>query len=124
MEDDIIDPKSGKPRRHDGKDPWSLLPRDEVLARGDLGDFVPAIPTGEVGAIAPGGYVQVVIVRERNDPQGRYEAVWVEVVGPIGDGWEGTFDNQPTWVRGVAAGDVVRFEQRHVLSTRPPSSYR
>jgi len=118
MDDDITDLKTGKPRRHDGKDPWSLMPRVEVLARADLGDFVPAgLPAG-VGAITVGGYAQVVIVRERADPQGRYEALWVEVTGADEQGFAGVWDNQPTWVRGVSSGDPLRFEARHVLRFR------
>ncbi len=118
MEDDILDPKTGKPRRHDGKDPWSLMPRDEVRARSDLGDFVPKNVPEHAGTITIGGYVEVVIVRERADLQGRYEALWLEVTGLDGELYEAVFDNQPTWVRGVASGDVVRFEARHVLRAR------
>jgi|GEM_PF-1619291 len=118
MEDDILDPKTGKPRRHDGKDPWSLMPRDEVLARSDLGDFVPNGAPAEVGPISVGGYAQVVIVRERADVQGRYEALWVEVTDAHDAGFSAVWDNQPTYVRGVASGDPLRFEARHVLRFR------
>ncbi len=120
MEDDLIDPKTGKPRRHDGRDPWSFMTRHAVLAAGDLGPFVPPPPPGEPAEIQPGAYVQLVIVRERNDPQGRYEAVWIEVAGGEGDDFVGTLDNQPTWVRGLAAGDEVRFSRAHVLAVRRP----
>jgi len=119
MEDDILDPKTGKPRRHDGKDPWSLMPRDEVRARSDLGVFVPPDAPAEVGPITVGGYAQVVIVRERADIQGRYEALWIEVTGADGDGFAAVWDNQPTYVRGLASGDALRFEARHVLRFRP-----
>lgn len=118
MEDDILDPKTGKPRRHDGKDPWSLMPRDEVLARSDLGDFVPAGTPAEAPAISVGGYAQVVIVRERADLQGRYEALWIEVTGQDDSGFTAVWDNQPTYVRGLASGDALRFEARHALRFR------
>ncbi len=118
MEDDIIDPKTGKPRRHDGRDPWSLMARDEVLARTDLGDFVPPAGADAPSAIAVGGYAQVVLVRERADPQGRYEALWVELTGTDETGFTAVFDNQPTWVRGLAAGDPLRLEARHILRFR------
>ena len=117
MEDEHIDPKTGKPRRHDSKDPWSLMAHDVALGV-ELGPFVPPLPTGEVGEPRVGDFVLVVMVRERNDPQGRYEALWVEVTGRDGGAFDGVFDNQPTWVRGVASGDAVRFEQRHVMRVR------
>lgn len=119
MEDDILDPKTGKPRRHDGKDPWSLMPRDEVRARTDLGTFVPSGLPAEVGPITVGGYAQVVIVRERADLQGRYEALWVEVTGQDAEGFDALWDNQPTYVRGLASGDPLRFEARHAIAFHP-----
>lgn len=114
MEDDIIDAKTGKPRRHDGRDPWSLLDRDAARALPELDVKV----ASDAPTIVVGGYVEVVLVRERNDPQGRYEALWVEVTGADESGFAGTFDNQPTWVRGLAAGDALRFEAKHVMRFR------
>ncbi len=119
MEDDILDPKTGKPRRHDGKDPWSLMARDEVRARTDLGPFVPSDVPSELGPITVGGFAQVVIVREREDLQGRYEALWIEVTGQDEHGFEAVWDNQPTYVRGLASGDPLRFQASQVISFRP-----
>ena len=116
MEEDIVDPKTGKPRRHDGKDPWSLMPRGEALGRSDLGEHVPPVVGPAPEAIAPGGYALLLFVRERADQQGRYEALWVEVTAQDGDGFSAALDNQPTWIRGLAAGDAVRFEARHALA--------
>ena len=118
MDDDILDARTGKPRRHDGKDPWSLMPREEALARGDLGEHVPALARGAPGAVSIGGYALLVFVRERADTQGRYEALWVEVTGADAAGYDAVLDNQPTWIRGLASGDAVRFEARHVLAFR------
>lgn len=116
MANDIIDPRTGKPRRHDGRDPWSFMTREEALAATDeLGLHVPPLPSEAPPPVSPGGFVLLVVVRERPDPQGRHEAVWVEVTGADDDGFTGVLDNQPTWVRGLASGDTVRFQQRHVM---------
>jgi hypothetical protein len=117
MDDDILDSRTGKPRRHDGRDPWSLMPRAEALARSDLGAFVP--PLGDAPeAIAVGGYALLLFERQRADLQGRYEALWVEVTGADESGFAALLDNQPTWIRGLSAGDALRFEARHVLRFR------
>lgn len=119
MDDDLLDTRTGHHRRHDGRDPWSLMSREEALARTDLGEHVPPLPQEAPGPIAVGGYVLLLFVRERADPQGRYEALWAEVTGADALGHDAVLDNQPTWIRGLAAGDVVRFEARHALRFRP-----
>jgi len=118
MDDDLLDARTGHHRRHDGRDPWSLMPRDQALARADLGEHVPPIPADAPGPIAIGGYVLLLFVRERADLQGRYEALWAEVTGEDALGFDAALDNQPTWIRGLASGDALRFEARHVLRYR------
>jgi hypothetical protein len=111
MDEELID-AGGKPRRHDGKDPWSLVPLDELdeTLRGLVpGRIEPPQVLGE------GDAVLLLFRRERLDLQGRHEALWVEVTSVEGASVEGVMDNQPTWIRGLASGDPIRFELRHVL---------
>lgn len=118
MDDDLLDARTGHHRRHDGRDPWSLMTRAEALVRRDLGEHVPSLPPEAPGPIAVGGYVLLLLVRERADLQGRYEALWAEVTGQDDLGFDAVLDNQPTWIRGLASGDAIRFEGRHVLRFR------
>ena len=111
MDDDDIGEVGGKPKRHHGRDPWS------VAARPDGADL-PNMPS-------VGDFVALQFVRERNDAQGRFEELWVEVtaVEVAADGtpeFAAALDNQPTWIRGLSAGDPVRFTAAQVLAVRPP----
>jgi hypothetical protein len=113
MDDDLTD-ATGRPRRHDGRDPWSLVPRELLEVDASLRALVP----GAIAApdsLAPGDVVLLLFTRERLDPQGRHEALWVEVEAVEGDEVQGVMDNQPTWIRGLAAGDPIRFAHGHIL---------
>lgn len=113
---DNEDTPSAKPPRHDGRDDYHFLARDEALSlAGQLGDYVPPLPPQVPAAPRTGDFVQVIMVREGPDVQGRHEALWVEVSSVSEDVVEGTLDNQPTWVRGVAAGDRVTFARAQVV---------
>ncbi|MBL8784191.1 MAG: DUF2314 domain-containing protein [Deltaproteobacteria bacterium] len=119
MEDDIIDAKTGKPRRHDGRDAWAFVTREAARALGDLGPHVAPIRWDrDPGAPSVGGYALLVMERKSPDAQGRFEGVWVEVTGQEGERWEGVLDNQPTWIRGVSSGDKVAFGLDHVMLAR------
>ena len=108
--------QNGRPRRHDGRDPWLVVPRARVFA--ELPSSTTA-PPGVAPAIpAPGDLVSVLIERAREDTQGRHEEIWLEVVGLDGDTIHATFDSQPTYVRGISAGDALTIDMAHVLVTR------
>lgn len=95
----------------DERDPWSLVPAGSGR---DLGSHVPAaaVPTAAaVAALRPGDLVAVVLEREgRDDEQGRYERLWVELTEVLGDGrFRGELDNQPTFIRGLANGAALEL---------------
>lgn len=120
MDDDIRDAGTGKPRRHDGRDPWVVLSRERVAGDATIREAVPGsiAAAGEVGeapSVAEGDGVLVVLERQMNDAQGRHEAVWCEVMAVDMDGLDAVFDNQPTWIRGVSSGDPVRLRLDQVL---------
>ncbi len=117
MDDDIRDAGTGKPRRHDGRDPWVVLSRDRVASDATVREAVPGsiAAIGEAGDVAAGDCVLVVLERQMNDAQGRHEAVWCEVMAVDADGLDAVFDNQPTWIRGVSSGDPVRLTLEQVL---------
>lgn len=103
---------SGKRKRHDGRDPWAVVPRARVEAEAEIRDGVPGrIEGGDPGV---GQSVLIVLERLRNDPQGRFEAVWCEIVA-VGEVIEATLDNQPTWIRGISSGDAIQFGPEAVL---------
>jgi len=109
--------QNGRPRRHDGRDPWTFVTRDRVraeLARVTSADVSDAEPP-EVRA---GDVVVAIVERARNDDQGRHEEVWLEVESVDGDTLSVTFDSQPTWVRGVSAGDRTTLARACVLGVR------
>ncbi len=103
---------SGKRKRHDGRDPWAVVARARVEAEAEIRQVVPGRVDG--GEPTPGDSVLIVLERLRNDPQGRFEAVWCEVTA-IGEDIEAALDNQPTWIRGISSGDVIRFGRDAVL---------
>ncbi len=106
MDDDELVDAGGKPKRHHGRDPWSI-----ALRPGDLA--TPRAPS-------VGDFVALDLVRERNDAQGRHEELWVEVTAVNGDAFEATLDNQPTYIRGLSPGDPVSFVLGQVRQVRPP----
>jgi len=108
--------QNGKPRRHDGRDPWSFVPRARAVS--ELAAFTTADPTRAPRAVVAGDAIAVLIERERHDTQGRYEEVWLDVEAVEGDVIHATFDSQPTYVRGVSSGDPVRLEAAAVLTVR------
>ncbi|MFO0744729.1 MAG: hypothetical protein U1F43_03510 [Myxococcota bacterium] len=110
--------QNGRPRRHDGKDPWSLATRAEVLADPERRAAVSVDLAREPTVPTAGDAVAVLIHRERNDVQGRFEEVWLDVVAVEGLAIQATFDSQPTYVRGVSAGDALTLDVAHVLSVR------
>ena len=112
MDDELTD-ASGKRKRHDGRDPWAVVVRERVLGDDQIREVVPGrIDAGDPSA---GQSVLIVLERLRNDPQGRFEAIWCEVVAVDGDRIEAVLDNQPTWIRGISSGDPITFERECVL---------
>jgi len=114
MDDDIRDAGTGKPRRHDGRDPWVVLSRARVAGDATIREAVPGT-IGEPGEVATGDGVLVVLERQMKDAQGRHEAIWCEVMAVDAEGLDAVFDNQPTWIRGVSSGDPVRLTREQVL---------
>ena len=110
--------QNGRPRRHDGKDPWSFVTRARVVA--ELAHETSADLSVVPGAPQAGDVVSVIIERERHDAQGRFEEIWLDVEAVDGDAIVARLDSQPTYVRGVAAGDQVRLTQEQILSLRRP----
>jgi hypothetical protein len=108
VDDDELGEAGGTPRRHHGRDPWSIAPRPEAMA-------TPRAP-------AVGDFVALELIRERTDWQGRSEELWVEVTAVDGDAFEGTLDNQPTWIRGLSPGDRVQFGLADVRQVRTPKT--
>lgn len=116
MDDDLFDASSGKKKRHDGRDPWAAVTRARVLAEPELRAFVPGSIVADLPARwPPGAMVLILLERLRNDEQGRFEAVWCEVMDDDGRDLELVLDNQPTWIRGLASGDIVRAPHEAVL---------
>jgi len=115
MDDVFEGHQNGKPKRHDGKDPWSLVTRAELAERDDARAVVSQL--GVVEQVAVGDAVAVVICRERDDTQGRYEEIWLEVTN-VGDDLVAIFDSQPTYVRGVSPGDALVLTREHVVAVR------
>lgn len=108
--------QNGKPRRHDGRDPWSFVTRERV--RDALAETTSVDLRADPPEPRPGDVIVVVIERARNDAQGRHEELWLEVVSIDGDVITATFDSQPTYVRGVSAGDSVTLGRAQVLAVR------
>ena len=106
MDDDEPVDLGGKPKRHHGRDPWSV-----ALRPGDMA--TPRVPN-------VGDFVAIELVRERNDLQGRNEELWVEVTAVNGERFEATLDNQPTYIRGLSPGDPVSFVFAQVREVRTP----
>lgn len=106
-EDELVD-AGGKPKRHHGRDPWSVASRPADMP-------APRVP-------CVGDFVALEFVRERNDPQGRSEELWVEVTGADGHAFEATLDNQPTFIRGLSPGEPVRFALAQVRHVRTPKA--
>lgn len=123
MDDDALDaPQNGRPRRHDGRDPWSLVTRAEAArdpaARAEVTADLSRERPSEAGLPAPGDAVAVLLRRDRNDAQGRFEEVWLEVTAVDGEAIAAVFDSQPTWVRGVSSGDPLTLGPEHILTIR------
>ncbi len=117
--------QNGRPRRHDGRDPWSLVARAEVLASPELLAALSDAPAPTSLVPAVGDTVAVLLRRERSDLQGRHEEVWLELTAGGGARLEAVFDSQPTYVRGLSAGDPLTPSEadvlRHVpVRKRPP----
>ncbi|MCC6624162.1 MAG: hypothetical protein IT385_23125 [Deltaproteobacteria bacterium] len=110
--------QNGRPRRHDGRDPWSFVSRERVGATPPgttSADLTVAPPEPQ-----PGDVIVVVIERERQDAQGRYEELWLEVEAVDGDTITALFDSQPTYVRGISAGDRTTLPRACALAVRRP----
>ena len=55
----------------------------------------------------------------RTNPSGnepRAERMWVRIskVFPLGQGYEGVLENQPRYIKGLHAGDIIEFQPRHI----------
>ncbi len=77
-----------------------------------------SIPRGELRReLQPGWLVKLVF--ELPEPVDNYDAerMWVKVLRSTDDGgYVGQLDNQPLFVKGLAPGDQVPFEARHVAA--------
>lgn len=115
--------QNGRPKRHDGRDPWSLLTRDAVAAEPEARAASTVDLGREVGLATAGDAVAVMLKRERDDTQGRYEEIWLEVTGVDASTTPTTlqavFDSQPTYVRGVSSGDALTLTSAQILAVRP-----
>lgn len=109
--------------RHHARDPWTLLTLD-ALATAPAGGLGPHVPTSAVPDeatrrdLAVGALAGLVFAREtaRDDAQGKYERLWVEVL-EAGEGrYVGELDNQPTYIRGLDNGARVEFGPEHVFA--------
>ena len=81
------------------------------------------IPTGEAtAAVQVGDRVKLVVEPDT----GLAERMWVVVTTVGEESLEGTLASDPAELRGLRAGDAVRFERRHVIaiSRRPARTER
>lgn len=73
---------------------------------------------GVVERLAPGDRVKLIFAFDaagRNVPAA--ERMWVEVAGVDGGRFTGLLRSEPVHIRGLAAGDPVLFEARHIADT-------
>jgi uncharacterized protein YegJ (DUF2314 family) len=98
--------------------PWSLADAVERHAR--TPETFPVPTDAATAALRVGDRVKLVVVPR----DGLEERLWVRVteVGEVE--LEGVLSSDPAELRGLSAGDVVRFERRYVVAVAPaaPSS--
>jgi uncharacterized protein YegJ (DUF2314 family) len=98
--------------------PWSLA---DAAERHALAPDTFRVPADAVtAALRVGDRAKLVVVPR----DGLEERVWVRVTAVGEDELEGILSSDPAELRGLHAGDSVRFERRHVIavSAAPPSS--
>lgn len=70
--------------------------------------------------LLPGDLVKLIFLQTGG---AAVERMWVEVTSIRNDGYEGRLDNDPTQIPGLAAGETVSFEPRHVMSVWVDASH-
>jgi len=92
--------------------PWSLADASERHAGAPGAEATAALQVGDAVKLA-------VVPRD-----GLEERVWVRVTAVGAEELVGSLRNDPAELRGLHAGDEVRFERRHVLAItrRPPDA--
>tara|TARA_A100001391_G_scaffold197792_3_gene178486 strand:+ start:30224 stop:30841 length:618 start_codon:yes stop_codon:yes gene_type:complete len=93
---------------------WRL---DDAQAVADENPYTFHKPSATaVSALTPGERAELIFLFDSDDPEAPTgERMWVEILS-IGDGvFEGRLANEPLYIQGLAPGDTVRFETRHII---------
>jgi uncharacterized protein YegJ (DUF2314 family) len=70
--------------------------------------------------LLPGDLVKLIFIEREG---AAVERMWVEVVAVTDQGYVGRLDNDPTLIPGLAAGEEVVFEPRHVMTVWVEASH-
>ena len=98
--------------------PWNLADAAERHAQSPDTFRVPA--DAATAALRVGDRAKLIVVPR----DGLEERVWVRVTAVGDEELEGALSSDPVELRGLHAGETVRFERRHVVAISPaaPSS--
>jgi hypothetical protein len=97
---------------------WHLIDASAVAAEHKYTFYKPGHE--EIEKVRPGEVVKLIFAFESEDPKApRAERMWVQVESVDGHGsFTGRLDNDPKWIRDIAAGDLLSFKDIHIINTR------
>jgi hypothetical protein len=96
---------------------WRLRDADPVAAQNPYTFYKPSREL--IAKVSPGEVVKLIFDFDSEDPEApRAERMWVIVDKVLDDGaFVGRLDNEPRWIKDLAAGDLIAFSACHIINT-------
>ncbi len=95
---------------------WQLIDPRPIQQENPYTFFVPS--DAEKAALVPGDLVKLMF--RSLSPHNGTERMWVTFQGRDEVGAFGQLDNQPLDIPGLTAGDIIRFQDHHIVSVWEP----